>query len=108
MEAKIKKILIDAAQKAGSFIREHAFSIGTIEWKGENNPVTKIDKEAELIIRKEILNNLKANIIGEEHEKEHNLSEYTFYIDPIDGTKPFIRGEFFCAVSIGVEKNKNL
>ncbi len=108
METKIKKALISAAQKAGSFIREHAFSIGTVEWKGENNPVTKIDKEAEHIIRKEISAHISANIIGEEHEKENNSSEFTVYIDPIDGTKPFIRGDFFCAVSIGVEKNEKI
>ena len=55
------------------------------------DPVTKIDIEMERLIRKLIrLNFGNHNIIGEELEDEIKSSDYTWVIDPIDGTKNLI------------------
>ncbi len=57
------------------------------------DPVTEIDLKSELIIRN-IINKYfpDHNIIGEEYNKQDKKSDYTWIIDPIDGTKSFIMG----------------
>ena len=52
------------------------------------DPVTKMDIEMEKLIRDIIKKNFKNhNIIGEELKNENFNSDYTWVIDPIDGTK---------------------
>jgi len=55
------------------------------------DPVTKFDISMEILIRKFIKSNFrKHNIVGEELKNEYNNSDFTWYIDPIDGTKSMI------------------
>lgn len=58
------------------------------------DPVTEADKQAEKVIRKLIRQTYPDhNILGEEHGSEHNSkSQYTWVIDPIDGTRAYICG----------------
>ena len=62
--------------------------------KSDLSPVTKIDFEIERIIRDIILKNHPTHkIMGEEFKDEGTKnSPYLWTIDPIDGTKDFIRG----------------
>ena len=54
------------------------------------DPVTKMDIEMEKIIRTFINKNFsKHNIIGEELKNQNFNSNYTWVVDPIDGTKNF-------------------
>ena len=55
------------------------------------DPVTKMDIEMEKIIRTFINKNFsKHNIIGEELKNQNFNSNYTWVVDPIDGTKNLI------------------
>jgi myo-inositol-1(or 4)-monophosphatase len=101
----LEKKLVEAALSAGAHIRERAFIYKQLDWKGKDDPVTELDKEGERIIRKLAG---EVNFLGEEFGEQNNGSEYTWIIDPIDGTKSFIRGEHLSATSIGVEKNGHL
>ena len=57
------------------------------------DPVTKFDLNTELLIRNEINKNFKGhNIVGEEFEEQNKNSKFTWYLDPIDGTKSLIMG----------------
>ena len=57
------------------------------------DPVTNIDKLIELYLRKEILKKFPNDgIIGEEFEIKRSKSNFTWVIDPIDGTRSFIIG----------------
>ena len=57
------------------------------------DPVTKLDIQSENIIRKKIKKYFPDhNIVGEEIKSKITKSEYTWYIDPIDGTKSMIMG----------------
>lgn len=61
--------------------------------KADLSPVTEIDQEAEKRIRdaiKSVYSN--DNIEGEEHGIHEQQSERNWVIDPIDGTKNFLRG----------------
>ena len=57
------------------------------------DPVTNIDRTLELYIRKEITKKFpKDGIIGEEFGIKKATNDFTWVIDPIDGTKSFVIG----------------
>ena len=57
------------------------------------DPVTSADKAFEKFIRKEILKKFpKHRIKGEEFGQKKNKSDFTWIIDPIDGTRSFVIG----------------
>ncbi len=57
------------------------------------DPVTSADKAFEKFIRKEILNNFPNHQIrGEEFGQKKTKSDFTWIIDPIDGTRSFVIG----------------
>ncbi len=62
--------------------------------KADGSPVTVADREAEKLIRDAIEEKFPEHgIHGEEYGvKEPKGTSYTWYIDPIDGTKSFIHG----------------
>ena len=64
------------------------------ELKENNDPVTIADREAEVFIRSEIERVYPTHsIVGEEYgENGKNGSSFRWIIDPIDGTKNFLRG----------------
>ena len=64
------------------------------EWKEDDSPVTVADRNAEELIRKRIEAKFPDHaIFGEEFEaKETAGASHKWIIDPIDGTKSFIRG----------------
>ena len=57
------------------------------------DPVTNIDKALELFLRKEIKKKFpKDGIIGEEFKTKKTKSNFSWDIDPIDGTRSFVIG----------------
>jgi histidinol phosphatase-like enzyme (inositol monophosphatase family) len=65
-----------------------------VEHKGDDTPVTRADREAEHVIREVIHKFFPSHsILGEEHGKTVGGDpDYTWIVDPIDGTKSFIHG----------------
>jgi myo-inositol-1(or 4)-monophosphatase len=101
---------IKAAKLAGNLILENSKDIGTIKAK-ENikSIVTKSDVEAEKII----INTIKEkypdhNFLGEELGNQDQNSEYTWIIDPIDGTSNFAQNIPMYVVSIGLKKSDQI
>jgi histidinol-phosphatase len=72
--------------------------------KKDLSPVTQLDFESEQTIRNIVLENYPDHrIVGEEMgEEEYKLSPYLWIIDPIDGTKNYIRGLKYFATQIAV------
>jgi myo-inositol-1(or 4)-monophosphatase len=61
--------------------------------KGGFDPVTAADRAGEAAIRQIIKANFPNHgVIGEEFGSENDEAEYTWIIDPIDGTRSFITG----------------
>ena len=56
------------------------------------DPVTSADKAFEKFIRKEIKKFPNHQVIGEEFGHKKSKSEYSWVIDPIDGTRSFVIG----------------
>lgn len=75
------------------------------DFKGDDSPVTVADRKAEELIRSRIESKYPRHaIVGEEYGlKEGEGSPHRWYIDPIDGTKSFVRGVPLYAVLIGLE-----
>lgn len=100
--------VINIAKEAGEVIRDGFRQNISIEFKtGDNNLVTNIDKAAEKII----LNFIKKeypthSVIAEESGTDIKSSEFTWVVDPLDGTTNFAHGLPIFGVSIGVQKNK--
>ncbi len=68
-------------------------NIGLIKYKEDGSPVTKFDIQAEDFIIDKILNKFPDhNILSEENDSSNKSSNYTWLIDPIDGTKSYAIG----------------
>jgi len=75
----------------------------SIDLKADQSPVTIADRKAEEILRKKISQNFPEHgIIGEEFGSHSPDAEWVWTIDPIDGTRSFIRGLplFACMIAL--------
>jgi histidinol-phosphatase len=73
-----------------------------VELKDDASPVTEADRECERIIRRILLDAYPDHaIFGEEYGREGD-SRCLWLVDPIDGTRSFIRGLPFWSVQIGL------
>jgi myo-inositol-1(or 4)-monophosphatase len=104
----LEELIKSTCFEVGSIISKEAFSIRSLEFKSLDDPVTNLDKEAEKLIIKRISEKYNANFLGEEYGRSSNGSDLTFYIDPIDGTKSFVKGEFNSSVSIAATYKNEL
>lgn len=108
--------MAESLQEYLEFITETAYLAGRLtlgyfqtgirpDHKADQSPVTVADRLAEELIRSRIEKRYPAHaIIGEEFgAKEAQSASHCWYIDPIDGTKSFIRGVPLYAVLIGLE-----
>ena len=75
-----------------------------VDAKPDKSPVTRADKEAEELLREHIAMEFPDDgIVGEEFGVQDGSSEYTWYLDPIDGTQSFIRGIPLFGTMVGLE-----
>ena len=75
------------------------------EFKADDTPVTVADRKAEELIRGRIEKHYPGHaIVGEEFgDSETAGASHRWFIDPIDGTRSFVRGVPRYAVLIGLE-----
>ncbi|NWG05453.1 MAG: histidinol phosphate phosphatase [Chloroflexi bacterium] len=93
------------AYRAGRITLAHYNKGIQHDLKSDETPVTAADKAAEEFIRGEIEKTYPAHaIVGEEYgEKAGEGNPFRWFIDPIDGTKSFMKGVPFYSVLIGLE-----
>jgi 3'(2'), 5'-bisphosphate nucleotidase len=104
------KALIVPVQYAGRVIMDIYQSDPSAETKADGSPVTKADHAAEVILLSEIATLAPSiQIISEENVASHNLAarQEFFLVDPLDGTKEFIKacGNGAFTVNIGLVQN---
>lgn len=107
----ICKNVMSAAVEAGMFIQSEAqkFSHEKIEIKGLNNFVSYVDKNAEKILIEALTDILpESGFIAEEGTIEHHNEQYTWVIDPLDGTTNFIHGLPTYGISIALMDGKEV
>jgi len=86
--------LIPAVISAGEAILQVKQSGFDVEQKSDNSPVTEADKAANAILLAALAQFYpEIDVISEEAEDSHQLSSSAIYflVDPLDGTKEFIR-----------------
>lgn len=97
---------IDAARAAGEIALHYFRTNLTVETKADRTPVTRADRECESKIV-EILGARFPDIgfLGEEYGERPGAGNARWIVDPIDGTKNFIRGIPFFATLIALEED---
>ena len=97
--------LTETAFLAGRLTLAHFLSDLQPDFKSDNTPVTIADRQAEQFIRQRIESQYpNTSIVGEEFgSSQSSGSSMRWIIDPIDGTKAFMRGVPLYAVLIGLE-----
>jgi histidinol phosphatase-like enzyme (inositol monophosphatase family) len=87
-----RTFITELALRSGDFIRPHfANPALAVEIKSDDSPVTAADRGAEQLLRDLIAQKFPAHgIIGEEFGNVRPDAEFTWVLDPIDGTKAFI------------------
>jgi myo-inositol-1(or 4)-monophosphatase len=98
------EVAIAAAKEAGRIQKVHLADLHKVEFKGEINPVSEVDKLCEMAISQIILDAFPDHdLLTEESAFRGKGSRFKWVIDPIDGTTNYIRGFPFFCVSIALE-----
>ena len=85
-------VAIEAVRTGAQVSLKYFRHIPKVSYKPDNSPVTIADKTTEKVIRSIISRKFPDHgIIGEEHPPINPGSQYRWVIDPIDGTKQYIR-----------------
>lgn len=95
--------LISISIIAGEILMKHREAGFDVEVKGDESPVTAADREADEYISAELAKISPLPVVSEEGRKDSLPSGSSFWlVDPLDGTKSFIRGESEFTVNIGL------
>jgi len=93
----------EAAEAAAEVIRHYWRRGVEVEIKSDATPVTIADREAELAIRKVLQAALpEAAIYGEEFGLDDSARDLLWLVDPLDGTKSFVRRTPFFSTQIAL------
>ena len=93
----------EAADAAARAIARHYRRGTRVETKADASPVTEADREAERAIRAVLSARYPDHgYYGEEYGRNTSASPFLWLIDPIDGTKSFVRGYPFFSTQIAL------
>ena len=100
------ELALTLADRAGRLTLGHFGTGIRPTFKDDETPVTVADREAETLIRHEIGRRHPDHaVVGEEFGETGGSGPFRWWIDPIDGTKAFVRGVPLYGVLIGLERD---
>ncbi len=95
---------VEATRKAGQLALNYFDTGLEIEWKSDQSPVTRADREAEQLLRTTLQTAFPHDgFLGEEYGDHPGTSGYRWIIDPIDGTRSFVRNIPLWGTLVGLE-----
>jgi myo-inositol-1(or 4)-monophosphatase len=98
------QVAVSAAKEAGRIQREHFGRITRVEYKGEIDPVTEVDRLCERAIVGMIRDAFpEHDMLTEESPFEGKESPWKWIIDPLDGTANYLHGLPCFCVSVALE-----
>lgn len=103
-----KKFAIQVAKDAGQLLMDNYGGLQRLEFKLKTNFKTQVDDLSDKFIREAIMKEFPDhNIYSEEQNDKQNNSDYSWVVDPLDGTLPYTFGisDHF-GVSIALVKGK--
>lgn len=87
------RFALELARQAGELIREMFNADFTADWKQNETPVTQTDLELNKRFIEAVQKQFPGySVLGEEQSHPVDGAEWTWVIDPIDGTGPFVQG----------------
>ena len=93
------------ADAAGAIQRRHFRQPVEVEFKSDASPVTQVDRETERALRELIEQRYPDHgILGEEYPPVREGGEFTWVLDPLDGTKSFLAGMPVFGILIGLAR----
>jgi len=104
---ELEDFALELAHTAGGIARAHFRQPITVENKGGSafDPVTNADRAIERVLRTAIIERYPDHgIVAEEEGERSGRGEYTWYIDPIDGTRAFMTGSPLWGTLIGLTR----
>ncbi len=96
------RVARQAAAAADQVAMEYFKSDLAVERKADASPVTEADRRCEEVIREHLLAEFPDHAIYGEEFGQRGESDYLWLVDPIDGTRSFIRGLPFWSVQIAL------
>lgn len=97
---------VEIAWHAGRSTLAHFQTGVAAEAKPDATPVTVADRDAERLMRESIEGRFPADgILGEEFGETRPAARHRWVLDPIDGTKSFVRGVPLYAVLVALERD---
>ena len=107
--SKLFEAVEEVAKVCGDVAYSHFRKGLNVEWKPDGSEVTRADREAEAAARVWILRRFPDDaVFGEELGDEGKPGGRRWLIDPIDGTRSFVRGVPLWGSMIAVEENGNV
>src|SRR5262249_23668352 len=96
-------------KKAGDLALGYFDKSVDVIWKADESPVTIADQNAEKLIRETLLGRFPGDgFLGEEFGDTPGSSGFRWIIDPIDGTRNFVRNVPLWGTLIGLEHKGEL
>ena len=100
------EVALTAARRAGDLALGYWRTGIEAESKPDESPVTAADRHCERLLVQELLANFPNDgVLGEEGAGKPADSGRRWIIDPIDGTRDFVRGNRFWGQLLGLEEN---
>ncbi len=100
------ELAVEAAEQAAELARGIYETAFEVEWKADQSPVTVADKNAETLIRGLVTKHFPDDgFLGEEYGDQPGASGFRWVIDPIDGTRSFVRHIPIWGTLVGLEYN---
>ena len=100
---------VEIAREAGALVAAMAERRIAFELKDEFDLVTEADRASEALIVERLHSHFPSHtILGEEGGQRDRLTEYCWYVDPIDGTTNYAHSYPAYNVSLGLERNGEL
>ncbi len=95
---------LEAATKAAQLALTYFDIDVAVEWKEDASPVTVADRAAEQLLRDKLLGAFPDDgFLGEEFGDKPGGSGFRWIVDPIDGTRSFVRGVPVWGTLVGLE-----
>ena len=95
---------VEVAQHASRVAMRYYDRDLVVEWKQDASPVTIADRETETYLRTRLHEAFPSDgFLGEEYGDAPGSSGFRWVIDPIDGTRNFVRGTPFWGTLVGLE-----
>lgn len=95
---------LEAAKDAAQIALRYFRATVAVEWKHDLSPVTIADRETEQALRRALTARFPGDgFLGEEFGDTPGTTGFRWVIDPIDGTRSFVRGIPIWATLVGLE-----